>query len=230
MTRWQNRPRHVAAIAFGAGAIIALVVVLVLVFALGDDDDDGDGGLVTGATSTPPTAAPTAPGSPPAPTPAGGFDDPDAALEAYVQSELGSEHIGDCPQEIPPGGPPMGVCSQELFRSADLVTFLVGAPFSEFFGEAVIAKGEEGSWSVSFVSSGELGETVAVGSQAVVFGAGNCLNFRAAPGTSAEVQSCRIDGTTGQVVEGPQQADGHTWWRLESLGWASEQFLRPMTE
>ena len=141
---------------------------------------------------------------------------------------LDSEYLGDCPEELPEGeAPPTGVCSLELYRSEELATFFIGDPFSEFFGETVITRSEDGSWSVNFVQSGPLGETVTVGSQAVVYGAGSCLNFREEPSLSAEVRSCQIDGTKGDVVEGPEEADDHTWWRLDGLGWASEEFLRP---
>lgn len=156
-----------------------------------------------------------------------GASDPDEALEAFIREEFDAKHLGECPSELEPGAtPPDGVCSRELYRSAELVTFFVGAPFSEFFGEAVITK-TESTWSVDFVPFGELGATVALGDDAVVYGAGDCLRFRTAPSTSADVMSCRIDGTRAEVVEGPVEADNHTWWRLEGLGWASEQYLRP---
>ena len=234
MRRWLDRPGYVAVISFAGGAAIAGMVVLVIVFALGGDGDDDGGGPQVVAT---PTAGPLADADPTAGTPGagaatatpGGAQDPDEALEAFVEDVLESEYLGDCPEELPEGeAPPTGICSLELYRSEELVTFLLGAPFSEGIGEAVITANEDGSWSVNFVQSGPLGETVAVGSQAVVFGAGSCLNFREAPGLSAEVRSCQNDGRRGQVVEGPEDADGHTWWRLDGLGWASEQYLRPV--
>ena len=123
---------------------------------------------------------------------------------------------------------PSGVCSSELYRTETLVTFMLGPPFSEGIGEAVLTRNEDGSWSVNFVPSPPLGEFgVAVGMKVVVFGAGSCLRFRAEPGLSGEELSCRPDGTTGQVAEGPQSADDHTWWRLDGLGWASDQYLVP---
>ena len=90
---------------------------------------------------------------------------------------------------------------------------------------------EDGFWSVDFVRAPPLEESqVSVGSEAVVLGAGSCLNFREEPSSTAGVVFCLIDGTRGVVAEGPVDADGITWWRLEELGWASEQFLAPVTE
>lgn len=171
------------------------------------------------------------PGSVSTGTPAG-LDDPDEALAAFVRDELASEHIGECPSDLAPGEePPTGICSFELYRSEELVTFLLGVPFSEGIGEAVLTRNEDGTWSAEFVQAPPLGESdISVGSEAVVFGAGDCLNFRQAPSISAEIAWCRMDGTRGAVAEGPVDADGITWWRLEDLGWASGEYLVPVSQ
>jgi hypothetical protein len=232
----------VAVLAFVAGVAVA-AVVLFFVFARGDGEG-GDQQVVatstarmtpaatidSGATPIAGSATPT-PGPPATATPAV-FQDPDAALAAFVRDELGSEYIGPCPQELAPGEePPQGYCSIELYRSEELATFIVGRPFSEGIGEAVLTRSEDGFWSMDFVQAPPLGEIeISVGSEAVVFGAGDCLNFREEPSLSAEALWCLIDGTSARVVEGPIEADGHTWWRLEGLGWASEQYLVPVAE
>ena len=236
MSSWLDRPGYVALVAFVAGGI---VVGLVLFFVLrGDGDDGGEPQVVATATSevTPEatttteqmtvTPAVTGTATPPR------FQDPDEALNAFVLAELDSEHIGECPERLVGGEePPRGICSIEMYRSAELVTFSLGLPFSEFFGEAVLTLDEDGFWSVDFVRVPPLGESqVSVGSEAVVLGAGDCLNFREEPNIDAGVNFCVIDGTKGVVVEGPVDADGITWWRVEELGWASEQFLAPLAE
>ncbi len=242
MTNWWERPGYVAALAFVAGAV---VVGVVLFFVLrGDGDDDGTRPEAAAATQTAsagvsgetPAARPTR-GATPSQSPIStgtpaGFDDPDEALAAFVRDELDSEHIGECPSDLAPGEePPTGICSFELYRSEELVTFLLGVPLSEGIGEAVITRHEDGSWSVEFIQAPPLGESdIAVGSQAVVFGAGDCLNFRQAPSLSAEIAWCRMDGTRGAVAEGPVDADGVTWWRLVDLGWASGEYLVPVSE
>ena len=219
----------------GVVAIAALIVVLVVLLR-GDDDDDA-GEQVAVATST---VGPEAAGSPvPAATPpAGTTPTPegtggaDGALEAFIADEFTSEYFGECPQEGVDIGEPVSasICTVELYRSETLVTFLVGALQGEGIGEAVITRDGDGPWSVNFVDFGPLGESVSLGSGAVVYGAGNCLNFRDSPSVSGEVQSCQIDGTTREVVDGPQEADDHTWWKLEGLGWSSGQYLRPVVE
>ncbi len=237
MRRWLERPGYLAAALLLGGTTVVAVVVIVLVFARGDSDG-GDEQVVATATAgeSPPltpagsaTATPTTESGPTATV--AGSQDPDEALLALVRDRLGSELLSDCPLELPPGEePPQGICALELYRSEELVTFMLGHPFSEAIGEAVITRNEDGSWSVQFIQAPPLGEPVRVGIEAMVFGAGDCLNFRSEPSLAAEPLWCLLDGTKGQVVEGPQQADDHTWWRLQDLGWASEMYLAPVPD
>lgn len=234
MQRWQSRPSLIIAGAFVGGVAVAALAIALLVLLRGDDDGDGIGDQQAVATATAgavPTGGPgVAPQDGATATP-GQFDDPDEALEAVIADEYGSEHIGECPQEVVEGEPvPTGICSIELYRSAELVTFILGEPFSEAFGEAVITRSEDGVWSASVIEAAPFEEQLVIGSKVVTFGAGSCLNFRDSPSVSGTVQSCRIDGTAGEIVEGPQEADGHTWWRLDGLGWGSGEFLRLVGE
>jgi len=233
MTRWLARPGVVAVLAFvGGAAVAAIVVLLIVVFVRdGNGDDEADRQAVTTPTArataaaSPTVAAGTPTGATPTP---GGPRDADAALEAFVRDELDSEHIGDCAQYSDPAATPEGICSIELYRSEELVTFTLGPPFSEGIGEAVLTPREDGTWAVDFLRAPAVGEgELSVGAQAVVFGAGDCLNFRDEPSTSAEALSCQLDGTRGEVLDGPVEADGITWWELEGLGWASAEFLAP---
>jgi hypothetical protein len=224
---WVNRPAIVAGIAFVIGAIVAgVVVAIILTSGDGDDNSTVDGNVTPGTTTTPVgTAAATITGTTTpgvSPTPPN-LRNPDDALAAYVQAELGETYIGPCPQ-TPAGETPQGICSIELYRSAELVTFLVGPPFSEGIGEAVLTPAESGIWSVTFVPI--TNQPPVVGRQAVVIGAGDCLNFRASPGTGGESLSCQQDGNSADVVGGPQVADNVTWWQLKDLGWASVEFLQ----
>jgi hypothetical protein len=54
---------------------------------------------------------------------------------------------------------------------------------------------------------------------------GACLPIRDAARSSATQVSCRPDGDGGTVVEGPTDADGVTWVRLDGLGWAQVNYL-----
>ncbi len=233
MSRWLDRSGYVTVAAFVGGALIAGIVALVVV--LVRDGGDGAGGE-TSATATPPAATatdaaagtPTAPSIPTAlPT---GFSDPDEALAAYVNDQLESIYIGECPQSLSPGqAAPEGHCSIELYRSDVLVTFNVGRYGTEALGEAVVIPNADGSWTLTFLDFPPLDAQITVGADAMVFQAQDCLRFRAAPSTSANVTSCQIDGTRGRVIDGPLEADGVTWWRLEALGWASSSYLAPVT-
>jgi hypothetical protein len=125
-----------------------------------------------------------------------------------------------------PGQQPGGICWNALFEGAVLSTFALGVPFSEGIGELVLTRDAAGQeWTVTFVPAPVLGEQLAVGKQAIVFGAGDCLRFRQTPALNGQVATCQLDGTTGAVVEGPVMAGGVTWWRIEGLGWASAEFL-----
>ena len=230
-----ERPALIAAVAFIGGAVVAAVVFFVIVS--GGDNNGGPAqvratgtAVTTTATRAPrtPTSVDTAtpattPTSTPKPT-----NDPEDALAGYVQNELHETYVGGCPQEPPPGGAPQGICSIQLFRGDDLVTYNLGHPLSDGIGEAVLTKQNDGSWSISFISMPPVGGSqLSVGAQAVVLGAGNCLNFREEPSRLAKIVSCEIDGTRAQVAEGPVAADDIMWWRLEGLGWASDEFIFP---
>ena len=57
------------------------------------------------------------------------------------------------------------------------------------------------------------------------------LNLRAQAGLSAPVLFSGFDAEVFLIVDGPQQADGYTWWYLAASydaarsGWAAQQFL-----
>ena len=228
MSRWLDRPGYVAAIAFLGGIAVAILVVLIIILVRGDNGDEQVGATATPEgtpTVTPTDSAPAPPsGTPATPLPTG-LTDPDEALEAFINEVLEADYIGSCALAITGG--PQGFCSDELYRVRELVTFLIGdrrGEFSKFEGEAIVILSDD-TWSVTFIQP--LGETgVSVGSEGMVYGVGNCLNFRAEPSLSSKQQSCQFDGTRARVVEGPVTADGHTWWRLAGLGWASDLYLR----
>ena len=224
--RWYSRPAVVAAAAFVIGVIVAGAAVAIIL-TRGDDNNDSNAnanvtpGTATASTSTPAVSATITPGGP-SPTPLNPRK-PDDALAAYVQEQQHQPYLGPCPQETT-GGVPQGICSIDLYRSAELVTFVLGPPFSEGIGEAVLTPGENGVWSVAFVA--RTGRPPVSGGQAVVFGAGDCLNFHAGPSKASQTLTCQLDGTKAEVVGGPQVADGITWWQLKDLGWASQEFLQ----
>lgn len=60
------------------------------------------------------------------------------------------------------------------------------------------------------------------------------VNLRNGYGRSNELILVLEEGAVGLVLEGPIEADGFTWWRLEledaTQGWVVEQFLAPASE
>jgi hypothetical protein len=59
---------------------------------------------------------------------------------------------------------------------------------------------------------------------AVVSGTSSCLNVRESPSTSGRVVGCLSEGTSVQLGEGPQRADGLGWFKV-AAGWVADAFL-----
>ena len=73
-----------------------------------------------------------------------------------------------------------------------------------------------------------------IGGGAVVAGTGSSLRLRSDPGLQSTTLKTVDDGTRLKILEGPREADGLTWWRLQDAtdgaqGWAAEKFLTPAT-
>ena len=57
------------------------------------------------------------------------------------------------------------------------------------------------------------------------------LRARTAPGTDSDIVTRFPEGATVKVLEGPADASGMVWWRIEGagqIGWASASFLQPV--
>jgi uncharacterized protein YgiM (DUF1202 family) len=57
----------------------------------------------------------------------------------------------------------------------------------------------------------------------------DAINIRSAAGLSGESLAVLLTNETGTVMEGPREADGYTWYRIETTeatGWAAAQYLR----
>jgi len=66
----------------------------------------------------------------------------------------------------------------------------------------------------------------------VVNTGGNGLNFRREPSVNAERIRALPDGTTYEVVGGPQENQGFVWWQLRdpadgTVGWGVQNYLQP---
>jgi hypothetical protein len=73
---------------------------------------------------------------------------------------------------------------------------------------------------------------ISVGGYVKVVGAeADQLSYRSGPGLNYARLTLVKDGTILEVLEGPEEADGYTWWRLEDedgfIGWAADDWLEP---
>jgi len=58
---------------------------------------------------------------------------------------------------------------------------------------------------------------------------GHGLNGRTGPGVNAEVKLSFAEGSVVQLLEGPVEADGYTWWRVQGSGgdaWVASKWLQ----
>ncbi len=224
---WLDRPGYVALVAFVAGAGIAGIVVAVILMRGGSNNGSARAQTTTTPRSTG-ARTPLATGTAITPTATPGrFRKPADALAAYVQEQLHQTYLGPCPPGPTGQTPLQGICSKSLYESDQLATYILGPPLSEGIGEAVLTVASDGTWSVDVVQVGPVGKSITVGAETVAFGAGDCLRFHAEASQSSQTQSCQLDGTKARVTDGPVQAGGKTWWKLENFGWASSEFLQP---
>jgi hypothetical protein len=85
----------------------------------------------------------------------------------------------------------------------------------------------------SSVSAAADGPKFVIGDKAIVFGTGDCLTVRTAPGTNSpriapEPGGCLPDGSPVTITGGPQVAGAYTWWKATTSigeGWMAEPFL-----
>ena len=78
---------------------------------------------------------------------------------------------------------------------------------------------------------------IEVGGYVKVIGAeADGLRFRWGPGMDTVTKKFIEDGAILKVLDGPEEADGLTWWRLEDpaeededlkIGWAADEWLEP---
>lgn len=237
MGNWLDRTAITVALAFIAGIAAAVIVFVIVLKVTGGNDNNNNAPKPTATTSagTPQTVTPaqtasvttttTPSAAAPTATP-GTYTNPDDALAGFVQGQLNTTYLGPCTQQTA-----QGICSTELpGRSDVLAAFFLGPPLSEALGEAVIAKGADGNWTVQFLLAPQGGGALSVGIQAVVYGAGDCLNFHEEPRVAGKTLSCQADGAKARIISGPVQADDITWWQLDGLGWGSAEFLVPAAQ
>ena len=68
---------------------------------------------------------------------------------------------------------------------------------------------------------------MAVGTTVQVTGTGDCLRAHDQAGIGAYSVACIPDGTVTTIVDGPVSTDGHSWWKLDGIGWVVADYLTP---
>ena len=69
----------------------------------------------------------------------------------------------------------------------------------------------------------------------VVLGTGeDKLRCRAGPGVNEALVTILDEGTPLEVLDGPQSADEHEWWKIETgdgqIGWVAGDWLKPVSD
>jgi hypothetical protein len=76
--------------------------------------------------------------------------------------------------------------------------------------------------------------TLKIGDRAQVTGTeGASLRGRVSPSTSAKVAVQFRPGSILEIIDGPQTADGYTWWKVKNElgeGWCAAEFLSPQVD
>lgn len=158
------------------------------------------------------------------------FDPADSYDEPTVEFEIGSTVV-------------VNTDSVNLRENADLASGIVKTLGTGV--TAIVVRGPEWSNNLTWyeiesddVIGWAVGSFLAVsdsGSQERVFAAGDsvyvntdAVNLRASAALEADVVTVLVQNEGGTVLAGPESADGHTWYKIESAagtGWASAQFF-----
>ena len=202
---------------------VAAVTAIVVIAAVALVGRGGGGGGGEGGGKQTPTAEATPDES----------SDAEAALASYIQQKLTLEYAGDCSASILPKGEGR-VCSAFKGERQGRRAYVIG-PSSYESNLWLFLRADGGEWQV-YATQPVNADTANLpgapwplekGAKVVVAGTGSCLNVRVAAGTKEAAVDCLADGTEVTLAEGPVEADGFQWWRVEDRsGWVAGDYLR----
>ena len=194
--------------------------------------------LATGCVFAVTLAACSGGSSAPKATPTATTPGPVDAIAQWVRDNRNVDFIGDC------GSAKQGVdigklCVRIAGQRGTLRAYNLGPTFSDPTALAMLQQQKDSTWKVLSVtnrdpSSGDvpgIAWPLEVGDQVLVVGLAenDCLNVRDQPSQKGKQLFCAPQGTKGIIQEGPQQADGYTWWKVSGegfAGWAADKWLR----
>ncbi len=158
---------------------------------------------------------------------------PEEALRLYVERRFVLGFIPDCDKASRPGD--VGKwCARVRGERNGLLAYELGPTFGEYV-QLIILKPTGDSWTIAKLENRDLDLPpvagipwpLQTGANVVVAGTGECLRIRENPSVQAPEKACLDDGTAVKVSDGPVEADGFEWWRLEGYaGWAASNWLR----
>jgi hypothetical protein len=119
---------------------------------------------------------------------------------------------------------------QPATASSTAVLYVIGAPSATPL--APFASATPSPTPTQSVPNSPTNGILAFGAYVQITGTGgDGLRLRSDPGLSGTIRFLAIDGEVFQVLDGPQTADGYTWWFLQAPydtnveGWAVADFL-----
>jgi hypothetical protein len=118
---------------------------------------------------------------------------------------------------------------QPVAASGTAVLYVIAAPSPTLLAPIVSLTS---SPMPTRVTDNPVTSTIAVGTYVQITGTGGeGLRLRSEPGLSGTVRFLAIDGEVFQVMDGPIELDGYTWWLLQApydpnvQGWAVADFM-----
>jgi uncharacterized protein YgiM (DUF1202 family) len=141
-------------------------------------------------------------------------------LDVGMTAEITSDHVN-----IRPSASLSATVNGQLWPG-DTVTIVDGPVMSEGYTWFSV-EGKWSGWVVDVWLAPTAPAGITIGSTVRVFGGE--LNLRSGPSTADAVATILPDGAVVEVLDGPQQGDGHDWYRVSSsrygTGWAVADWL-----
>lgn len=158
------------------------------------------------------------------------FDEAESYEDAGEEFEIGTTVVVDTDSLNLREHPDLDASIVSTLGTGVSGTVLRGPEIASNFTWYEIETDEATGWGVgSFLATSESG------SRERVFAAGDsvyvntdAVNLRSQPGLDSYVEVVLVQQQGGVVIAGPESADGHTWYQIESAegtGWASAQFF-----